>query len=426
MTADSSTPPELPSGWRDRFVDALLDAFQTWEDMGRLFYLGLDESLERHIVRSPMEIVGVKVLQWAEGSGRLHDLVKAACRHRPQHAELQRIAGEIGITPEAQDATQERVARVQAGLRAARHVVREAFAGIRANLASAGPRLERAAAYKAIHDRLHEFQFRCFAPIVSAARTFPQGDTVVELQTYRLSFGTELEKIREIAASRTLKKDDFPWIEDNLGPAYDLLSAAIAETSLAKLQEVIRSLRNVMQLQPTIVNTLLLRTVEDLDLAKLVETLEALIAGLEDGDELRPWIERAVADLHVLYKELTALASNHRDWQRADNSLRMFEATLGQSSDGLGAAWSVVDRDIRRVLSGADPSTTELRNLADLVAGALTKGPGGNVFVYFSRFHSLASNRFYQVDKDLNQLCERLAPVGKDLQSVAERVDGDA
>lgn len=249
---------------------------------------------------------------------------------------------------------------------------------------------------------------------------------MVELQTYRLSFGTELEKIREIAASRTLKKDDFPWIEDNLGPAYDLLSAAIAETSLAKLQEVIRSLRNVMQLQPTIVNTLLLRTVEDLDLAKLVETLEALIAGLEDGDELRPWIERAVADLHVLYKELTALASNHRDWQRADNSLRMFEATLGQSSDGLGAAWSVVDRDIRRVLSGADPSTTELRNLADLVAGALTKGPGGNVFVYFSRFHSLASNRFYQVDKDLNQLCERLAPVGKDLQSVAERVDGDA
>jgi len=424
-------PPEIPAGWRNRFAAALLKAFPTRKAMGGLLLLGLDESLDAHAGEGAMDEVTVEVLQWAEASGRLSDLVQAACRHQSHSDELRKAAEEIGITPDPENTTQERVARVQAGLRAARQVIQRAFEGVRANLASAGPRLERAAAYKAIHDRLHDFQFLCYAPIVSAARTFPQGDTAAQLELYQLTFGSELKKIRRIADSPVLKKekDSFAWIEDDLAPANDLLRAVIAETSLQKLQAVIRALRNVMQLQPTIINTLLLRTVEDLDLAKLVETLTAVTAELpqlEEGEELRPWIESAVADLRVLYQELTELASNHRAWQRADNSLRMFEATLGQSAGDISDAWAVVDRDIRRVLSGDDPSLTELQSLAQRVAGALPEGPGGKVFVYFSRFQSLASNRFYQVDKHLNQLCERLAPVGKDLVTVAERMDGDA
>ena len=426
----SAVLPALPPGWRQRFAIAVQAAFPSWEAMTRLLYLGMDESLDAHASKGPMTDVIVAVLRWAEADGRLGELATCACRQAPDNRVLHDVAAEAGWAPGAEATTQEAVAAVQTGLRALRELlspsVREALAGFRATFESADRRLQRVAGYKALHDRLHDFQFRCYAPIASIARTFPLGDTRAQLRLDCLTLRTELQKIREIAARATFEGDDFAWIEDNLSPAEALLAGVQDEKGVPALQQAVRLMSDVVQLQPTVVNTLLIRAVEDLDLSALVKSLTGVtaeLAKLKVEGELPMWVEKAGWDLQILHTSLAEQMASHRAWQRVDNSLRMFEATLSRTSVEIQPAWAIVDKAAQRVLNGTEAWVTELRDVAALVSGAVADPSGANVFLFFSRFQSLASTRFWQVDKDLKQLCDRLTPIGQDLEGVVEGLE---
>ena len=47
---------------------------------------------------------------------------------------------------------------------------------------------------------------------------------------------------------------------------------------------------------------------------------------------------------------------------------------------------------------------------------------GTALVLLFARCRTLASDRFYQVDKDLKQLCDRIAPLGADVDAIVNRI----
>ena len=412
--------------WRQSFTVALVNGYPSWEAMKRLVDLGLGENLEAYVTRGPLNDVVVGLLQWADARSRLADLVKAAVTLCPAHVALRTCAREMGWEPQGSD-PQVQVANVRIALRMMTldPNIRVALAGFRAVFENADRRLQRVAADKALHDRLHDFQMFCFVPLLSLARTFPLGETRAQLQVETLTYKRELQKIRTVVETPMLADADLDWITDSLTPAYDLLCAAAAESSLAKLQQGLRLIRDVVQLQPTVVNAQLIRAVEDLDLGALVTSLTEVHTRLTaptTGDELSQRVARAVEDLKTLHAELTRLVASHRDWQKVDNAIRLFESTLTQSPDALGAVWAVVDRACLRVYTDPDPSTAELRDVGALLATAVADPQHGSMWVFFPRFQSLAGARFYQVDKDVKQLCDRLAPIGAPLDEFVKQL----
>lgn len=383
------------------------------------------------VERGPLEDVVFSLLYtWAEGEGRLPEVVAAACRHTRAQALLD-IAGQLGWAPGPEDSSTEAVASVRTGLRALAELlqdpaVRTALAAFRAVLEGADRRIQKVGDYKDLHDRLHDLQFRCFEPIASASRAFPGGGTAAQLKFDAFSLRAEHEKVRAIVQRPSFSGEDFAWVDEELAPCAALLQQAIDGSDSATLQQVIQRLRNIIQLQPTLINTLLVQAVEFLDLGNLVRRLKEVSSKLAEvgaDAEQSAWVEKGTADLAVVDEALRGAVQRHRAWQRADNNLRLCHASRGQSTDQLGVAWVGVERSLAKVVA-VDSATPELPDLAALVGAAITARDESAVAVLLLKFQTLASDRFYQVDKELKQLCDRIAPVGADLDALVGRLEG--
>jgi hypothetical protein len=394
-----------------------------------MVFLQLDIRLGTVVERGPLEDVVFSLLfTWAEGEGRLPELVAAACRHT-RSAPLHDLAAQLGWAPGAEDSSSEAVASVRTGLRALGELlqdpaVRTALAAFRAVLEGADRRIQKVGDYKDLHDRLHDVQFRCYEPIASASRIFPAAGAGAQLKFDAFTLGAELQKVRGIVTRPSLAEEDFSWVEDDLARCAELLPQAIEKNDAAMLQEVVRRLRDVIQLQPTLINTLLVQAVEFLDLGTLVRRLQEVgseLAKVGADAEQRGWLEKGTADLGVLDNALRAAMRSHRAWQRADNNLRLCNASRGQAHEQLATAWVGVERAIAKVVE-ADPATPELPDLAALVGASIVARDEAKVGVLLLKFHTIASDRFYQVDKELKQLCDRIAPVGRDLDAVVARL----
>jgi hypothetical protein len=322
------------------------------------------------------------------------------------------------------------VASVRTGLRALAELlqdpaVRTALAAFRAVLEGADRRIQKVSDYKDLHDRLHDLQFRCYEPIASAGRSFPGGGTREQLRFDAITLRAEYERIRVIAGRPNLTGEDFAWVDEELAACVAQLPEAIEGGNARKLQEVVLRLRNVIQVQPTMINRLLVQAVEYLDLGTLVRRLQEVSSELArlgaDADQ-RGWVEKGTSDLAVLDQALRDAVQRHRAWQRADNDLRLCNSSRAGSADELAAAWVGVERSLARVVQ-VDTATPELPGLASLVGGAIAERDESKVAVLLLKFQTLASDRFYQVDKELKGLCDRIAPVGRDLDTLVGRLE---
>jgi hypothetical protein len=298
-----------------------------------------------------------------------------------------------------------------------------ALAAFRALLAGAEGRLQRVADLKDVHDRLHDLQFRCYEPILGASRLFPGDLAVEELSLYASSLDGELRRLRALAARPSLAERNFAWVEDEVGACSARLPDVVAARDVEGLQQLVRRLGNVIQLRPTLCNELLVQAVEQLDLPSLVERVRALgreLVGVGASEEERRPVESSAGELERLATSLHAVLASHRAWQAVDNGLRMLDAGRS-SSEERGRAWAVVVRDMDRVVA-SDEGAAELPRLVAVVDRAVASGEEVRIATLLPKVRTLAGYRFYQVDKELKGLCDRLPPLGRELGSALPRI----
>jgi hypothetical protein len=200
------------------------------------------------------------------------------------------------------------------------------------------------------------------------------------------------------------------------------LDVAIQESSSTKLGDAISLLTAVMELQPTIINRLLLVSVADLALPRLRSRLQQVTETLKTlgaGDEQVALFGKGVSELSVLDEELKAQMSTHRGWQAVDTTLRLVETSLNKPFDDLEPAWRVLQKKLDVVLGQAtDDWAEELKDVAQFLDGAIQEKKLSSTALFFNKLQTLASDRFYNVDKDMKQLCEKLRPLGNEFDVV--------
>ena len=57
-----------------------------------------------------------------------------------------------------------------------------------------------------------------------------------------------------------------------------------------------------------------------------------------------------------------------------------------------------------------------------LLDAAIRSDDRSGIAETFTHFQTLAGDRFYQVDKELKQLCERISPIGRELEAVVQQL----
>lgn len=407
-----------------------VSAFTKWEMLEQMLFLRMGVRLGNLAAPGKMpDVIFALLFHEMEPQGKLPQIVKAACRHLPDNQQLLDIATQLGWAPDTTDTPGEAAADVRTGLRALAELlgdpaVKLELQAFRVVFEGADRKIHMVGDYKDLHDRLHELQLRCYSPILSARRDFPQGETGAQLTLDSRTLNTLIRQLRTIVLRPTLDANDFFWIEENLEMARLALNEAIAESSSAKLEMAIGRLAEVMQLQPTLINSLLLRSVRDLDLPTLHSRLQQVSVSLHAhgaADNPLAWFNKGVTQLNVLDMELKAQMSNHRAWQAVDNNFRLVEAALNRQIDELEASWKILQMKLTVVCEGvADDWAEEIKAISDLLDQVIRDRKYSSIFLFFTKLQTLASDRFYNVDKEMKQLCEKLRPIGRELDAVLQ------
>ncbi|HEV2800396.1 MAG TPA: effector-associated domain EAD1-containing protein [Pyrinomonadaceae bacterium] len=421
---------ELSPEVRRQLHGAFLNAFDQWKKLDQMLLFQMGLRLAALVGDGGMSDVIFELLfNVMEAQGKLPMLVKAACRHVPADQRLWGIATQLGWAPDAADTPGEAAASVRTGLRVLAELLRDpevnsGLQAFRVVFEGADRKIHMVGDYKDLHDRLHELQLRCYSPILSARRDFPQGETSAQLTLDSRTLNTLIRQLRAIVLRPTLDANDFLWIEDNLETARLALNEAVAELSSAKLETAIGRLAEVMQLQPTLINSLLLRSVRDLDLPTLHSRLQQVSINLQAlgaEDNQLAWFNKGVTQLNVLDAELKGQMSNHRAWQAVDNNFRLVEAALSRQIDELEASWKILQMKITVVCKDvSDDWAEEITAVGDLLDQAIRERKYSAIFLFFTKLQTLASDRFYNVDKEMKQLCEKLRPIGRELDAVLQ------
>lgn len=406
---------------------AFLAAFPDWESLEQMLRFKMGLRLNEVVTRRGMSAVVFELLfNVMEAQGKLSEIVKAACRSSANQ-RLWEIATRLGWAPDPSDKAGEAAASFRTSLRTLADFmrdpnVRSQLQTFRVVFEGADGRIHTVGDYKDLHDRLHDIQRLCYSPILSARRDFPQGETRDQLRLDSRKLRTLVNQLRAIVVRPTLDANDFLWIEESLEAARAQLDIAIEESSSTKLDGAISLLSEVMELQPTIINRLLLVSVSDLALPRLRSRLQQVAETLKTmgaDDEQLALFGKGVSDLEVLDSELKAQMSTHRGWQAVDNNLRLVETSLNRSADDLEPAWRVLQKKLDAVLGHlTDDWAEELKDVGRMLDGAIQQKRLSSTALFFNKLQTLASDRFYNVDKDMKQLCEKLRPLGNEFDVV--------
>lgn len=419
------TPPVI-----QQLQAAFESAFGDWKRLEQMLLLQMGERLGLLVAPADQTTVIFDLLfNVMEAQGRLPDLVKAACRHARANKQLWEVAALLGWAPDAADTSGEAAASVRTGLRALAELLREPEVSLRLQafrvvFEGADRRIHIVGDYKDLHDRLHLLQLQCYSPILSARRDFPQGVTSNQIDRDSRKLKSLIRQLRAIVQRPALDETDFPWIEEQLEIARLALDEAVKKSSSRELETAIGHLAEVMQIQPTIINGLLLGAVRELDLPTLHSKLQEVSTNLQalgaDNNQIA-WFNRGVNELNVLDSELRAKMSNHKAWQKVDNTLRVVEAALNKQIEELDASWGVLQKQLDVVCKGVtDYWAAELEEARQLLDDAIKTRRSSAIFVDFTELQTLAGDRFFNVDKEMKALCEKLRPIGSELDAVLE------
>lgn len=298
--------------------------------------------------------------------------------------------------------------------------VRDAVIAFGVDFAATSERIKALDAYKRLHDLLHTVRYRCYLPAHREKRHFPDDPAVYEaMAEYSISLGHIQADMQELAAQPVIPAGETTWMS-TLSEAHQLMEQALAQESQPLLEQSLRLLRRTLDVQPVRINARLTATARALRLPELVATTRQICRSLNEqplDEELLRQFRDGVNALDVLALEVERLILTHDHLQLLDQELGRIESQLGQDNEELAFSWPHV-KGLFGVLTVEPQWQARLQTYSQDVDSALARGDAGKAVLPFRRLFREVSDRFFRVDVDLRQSCERLQQVGAPLQAI--------
>jgi hypothetical protein len=320
--------------------------------------------------------------------------------------------------------------------------VSKAIARFREDFDEALGQIRIMAAYKDLHDQLHTLQFKCYYPIQADISRFPDDILAVEnLAHYELTMAEVVDKVKEVESRGFLPRTRLRWVGE-LVSAHQQLCEALESESQETLRDSGDRIERLLRLQPTWLNKDLLATVESLRLDRLGDAMGTILGEMKRvgfKEETSGLFASVVNDLAELRPKLRSKIDEHDLWQVFDFDGRQVEFLAESDADELEQAWPSL-RDLlanltdgrpdawadvlRKAAARMDQAADELRRLKGVApseeAPRELHRARERLLACFRNLRPRASGRFFEVDKELKELCDQLNRVGDRLKLILE------
>lgn len=372
-----------------------------------------------------------ELLMAVERRGTTATLLRGIARARPDKADLQdafrRLCPEALASPTE---TGVQVDAVNAGLNAARSriddpAVAAAISDSRGDLERISRELTLLASYKALHDGLQRVQMQPYPELRASVKRFQAEDgdiETIESQLYQLrlivpDLRSAADGLPDTMAGR---QRELKWIE-KVEQAAEALATAVEGMNQHMAVGALRVLRDVIRREPFVVNSQFTATADRLNLERLTETFERIIAAIPGEEGPAGELRKSLSALRQMTPELKGRVAEHLEWQDVENKLWTAEESV-QAGSGDRIAdfeldWPGIDQQVRAI-AGADPSarwSTDLAKRSDAVTASLN-GDRARLQSAFDRYRREALIRFFLVDKTLKAQCDSILGIAQPIQ----------
>lgn len=376
----------------------------------RMLNIELDK--KRYIIVSNQEFPEIvfRVIEAAERENWTVNLVQGALRANPGSPQLRDFVvknPQYGTTGEVVGEAQD--------------VVNKHLGFLRSSFELALQNIDVMTAYKKLHDELHNLIFAVFPLIEGAARLLPEGkDARSNLAKYDKTLRTAIEEMRQAAQRKGVEAEESEWI-GRLDLGRKELKAVLDDFDKENLETALQKIRDVLETQPTRVNTKLWRAMnsENSRLPDLIKILEEVLTYLKDGPpERRMKFETGIQTLKTLTAKIEALINEHDTWQDVIDRLPEIGDWIDSDLSKFKTRWQKVRAKIATYYIGKTDEETaaDLEKADALIEKALSSAEGPAPAVpfdasLFEDYRVKASWRFYDVDRMLLERCEYLRDI---------------
>jgi hypothetical protein len=380
-----------------------------------------------------LEVVANQLLNKLELRGDLEPLLRGMLQARPKKDEVLRFCRnhfpEGFQTPGQADL----VTRVAGGLTTvigalSNPKVRLTMGRFRADIDTARERIRTVAAYKVMHDSLHNLAQRLDV-IVGAISNFRENPAAGrQLSRAALDLRREARRARE-SADRTPTKDrELSWIDD-MEQSVASMQVALAANDEQQMSDAVETLQRLV-VETDGINRQICAFAADLKLGILIEALAEIEKHVsENGGEggAASRLRAGQSGLKGLQAEFARRVAEHQAWQLLDRELSAAESSSEYDPAKKIHRWPKV-RDRLIDLCDLFPNEewyVELRARSESWEKAASAGDRATSTMEANTFLALASNRFFDVDVELNTLCDRLNEVALLLDTLLEVLTHD-
>ena len=434
---------QIPVPLFEPIANLIGDIF-TFRDLDQVLFKTTGERTINEIATAdwPPRKIAVDTLRWVEKDGKAKPFFALLLEARPSRADLREkiLAAMPDLAVQAQ-ATQASVAQVVDSLNETRQgladpAVRRAVATSRGTLQAFALGVDVLAAYKDLHDSLHQIQIRRFSDLRAATARMSDPDQLDKL----ISFEDLLAPCILVARSAARRLPDeaqfrateATWI-DSLETADRQLNGAIAALNADGARIAVKVVGRTLILEPPRLNRAIFLTAQRLPIQALVEALETA-GGLNAS--ANAMLAAACNALRDIRATLVRRVVDHHLWQEADEKLWSLDTMFQQSGNDVFALFSedwTAAKSAVKSLAEAAPDEAWAKAViasADLTDDELTRaegeaGSGENLkairdrlYRRYSDFRHGARFRFFTVDQLLKEDCDSIVKIGAPLQSI--------
>jgi hypothetical protein len=281
---------------------------------------------------------------------------------------------------------------------------------------------------KRLHDLVDQLRRSVYAPLRSVVQRLPAPDAFRDVAQQRGVFLGLRGRIAATAGPPSFRAGEFPWVDEQLAYVADDLTQALEEQRHDLVADAGENLRQVVEVELTSLDSRIAEATRQLDLAALIARLQALRQDVAESGVEPSRVEALDRDIETLAQievRVIALIELHHDWQRVDSYLNAFESALNQSMEMIATSWRLLSRRLAKVCPADGPETVP--GLTGAVAGvdeAVREKDTTRLWIRFPELATRLRDRFFAIDRDLLDECERIRRVGVSLGEVVEKLDG--
>ena len=275
--------------------------------------------------------------------------------------------------------------------------------------------------HKELHDNLHDLQY--WFPLVRAqVSSLPDAKGAVQALRGQIGFLSSVNtQLRDTFNHNKVAASEALWIQVLEKAGADFETALdTPEPNMEMLNDAVEKIGNVLQRQPTLINSSLMRAIGALRINDLVAIVQRVFDESIVKSSNRDNIERfsqGIEALKGINIDLSSLIKEHDTWQASEGMISMVRLTLGTLN--FERAWEQVKSSTSFLYSDSTDDWATKMKIAETSVDQACKAQDVTAATdWFDKFADQGRRRFWNVDKAIKRKCEELAEIRTKMESI--------